>query len=444
MRKILGLCVALLVASPVQAGVDDQYLIGESNCRVINPSPVANERVHWSGGCKDGFAEGTGRLDWFVSDILVSSYEGGMLRGQAHGSGDYVYASKSRYQGKFDHGEMHGRGTATSPMGEKLTAQFVHGEPVGEVDIVYKNGNHYTGKVKNGKRDGQGTMVLADGGRYVGEFKQGFWDGYGVMTYASGIIYDGDWKQGRREGKGYLKLANGDQIEGSFKDNKINGRAVMVGATGNRYDGDWKDDLFEGKGTMVYALGGRYTGEWKAGKYDGVGELLYAGGRQVAGEFRNGSPLGLDIDKQAGKTKYVMHESDPRAGAARRSVVEGASVPLDKSYAEMDAAQRAAVKALYPLMDESDEPPYPLKGQHEIFSWMIKAGSGLGVSGVLTLHVHVTAAGDAESVTIFGSPSKEMSEVATLVMLKEKFKPALCAGKPCPMIFPFAVKFVQK
>jgi hypothetical protein len=446
MKKVLSLCVSLVIATPALAGVEDQYLIGELNCRVINTAPMPNERIRWTGGCKDGFAEGPGRLEWFVGETLSSHFEGNMLRGRPHGTGDYLYSSKARYQGEFENGVKHGRGIATSPSGDKMTAQFVRGEPASDVDldIEYKNGNHFIGRFKNGNREGQGTMMFKDGGRYVGHFKHGFWDGYGVMTYASGTIHDGNWKAGFSEGEGYIKYADGAKFEGQFKAGKRHGTGIVISPYGDRYDGDWKDDLYDGTGTMTYAVGGSYKGEWKAGKYEGKGELVFAGGRQVAGEFKNGSPLGLDIDKQVSKTKYVLRESDPRGGAAtRQPLAHGSSVPLDKSYAEMNDEQKAAVKALYPLMDEGDEPPFPVKGERDIVASLSKAGQALYVYGTLALHVHVNAEGDAESVTVFGSPSEEMTKIASVVLLKEKFKPALCGGKPCAMIFPLALKFVK-
>ena len=46
--------------------IPDQYLIKtKSGCRFINPSPVSNESVTWSGKCKDGFADGAGHVVWY-------------------------------------------------------------------------------------------------------------------------------------------------------------------------------------------------------------------------------------------------------------------------------------------------------------------------------------------------------------------------------------------
>jgi hypothetical protein len=44
-------------------------------------------------------------------------------------------------------------------------------------------------------------------------------------------------------------------------------------------------------------------------------------------------------------------------------------------------------------------------------------------------------------VTLFGAPDAAMSRFATQVLMEQKFKPALCAGVPCAMGFPFSVSF---
>jgi hypothetical protein len=280
MTKALSACIILAVATTATAGEQERYLIGEPNCRVVNTSPLPNESIRWSGACKDGFADGSGKLEWFVGETLSSHYEGGMRRGRPHGHGDYFFSSKARYEGEFDNGLMHGAGVSTSPTGDAMTTVWAHGEPGEDVDIAYKNGNHYIGKFRNGKREGQGTMARKDGSRYVGNFKLGFWDGYGVFTSEIGATYEGEWKQGRREGRG-----------------------VQNGPAGSRYEGEWKADLYDGKGKMAYANGASYEGTWKEGKFDGKGTLVYANGQRFEGEFSNGSPLGLASEKPAETSK---------------------------------------------------------------------------------------------------------------------------------------------
>jgi outer membrane biosynthesis protein TonB len=72
-----------------------------------------------------------------------------------------------------------------------------------------------------------------------------------------------------------------------------------------------------------------------------------------------------------------------------------------------------------------------------------RAGNALNASGVLNVQVHVTAEGNAESISVFASPSEEMTNFAAKVLVEQKYKPARCGGKPCAMIFPFRLKFVK-
>lgn len=419
----MKLCIifSMLVSGAALAAEQDPFSIGAANCRVVNTGPRPNERITWSGGCKDGFADGAGVLQWYVDEQPGSRFEGGMARGRPHGAGLYVYASGSRYEGEFAHGEREGRGILTSPTGTKLQAMFAGGIAVGSVDIHYANGAVYTGAYKDGARDGMGKMVYSDGG-----------------------VYEGAWKDGRRDGKGYMVYFDGFRYEGEFKKNDREGQGTLLGPTGDRYEGSFKSDLADGKGSKVYALGGRYEGEWKAGKYDGSGAIVYAGGRRVEGQFKDGAPLGALVQTSAPAQTYALRTtSSGYSMQSRRDLVTGSPVPYEKSYQQLSADEKQAVKSMYPLMDEGDEPPYPLKGMQAIDKQLALAQGKLHVTGMLTMHVHVDSEGKAESVTVFSSPSADFTKIATLIVMLEKYKPALCAGLPCPMIFPVSSKFVD-
>jgi hypothetical protein len=71
---------------PVEAQ-DKDVFAGESNCRISNPYPQPNERATWSGGCVNGYAQGTGILQWYQDDSPTIRYEGELEQGQLHGHG---------------------------------------------------------------------------------------------------------------------------------------------------------------------------------------------------------------------------------------------------------------------------------------------------------------------------------------------------------------------
>jgi hypothetical protein len=118
-------------------------------------------------------------------------------------------------------------------------------------------------------------------------------------------------------------------------------------------------------------------------------------------------------------------------------------VPFDKSYAELTPDQQAAVKKPYLALEEGDEPLYPLNGLKPIYDWLKQAQDKARVVGNLRLDVLVGKDGNVLSVTTIGSPTPEIAKFAAIVVGKEKYKPAVCRGTPCDMIFPFNMKFVM-
>jgi hypothetical protein len=129
---------------------DEGYISDNNGCKIANPNPKPDERVTWSGNCKDGFADGEGILQWSESNQPGGRYEGTLVRGALSGQG-------------------------------KLTLP---------------DGTSYDGGWLDGKQHGTGTLKDADGGSYRGGWKSGQPDGRGVMRRASGDAVRGVWKDG--------------------------------------------------------------------------------------------------------------------------------------------------------------------------------------------------------------------------------------------------------
>src|SRR5204863_7387540 len=86
-RCVLACIWTCCVYSSAQ-GMDDANVIRDQNsCLLENPRPVPNERVTWTGGCKDGFADGDGTLTWYVGDEQTWVYVGRLERGKRNGRG---------------------------------------------------------------------------------------------------------------------------------------------------------------------------------------------------------------------------------------------------------------------------------------------------------------------------------------------------------------------
>ena len=140
--------------------------------------------------------------------------------------------------------------------------------------------------------------------------------------------------------------------------------------------------------------------------------------------------------------RYTLRESDARTGTnIKQSVVVGWGVPLDKTYAELTEAQRAQVKARYESMGPDDEPPFPARGLEPIYRAIAAAQQRLLVEDALSIVVDVNSLGEATAVSVLRPSSPAMTQFVAAVLLREHYKPAVCAGTPCRMQLPFRIDF---
>jgi hypothetical protein len=156
-----------LIGASLPASADEPaggWLTDDRGCKVYNPSPKPKETAKWSGGCKDGYAEGKGVLEFFTNAKPGARYEGTMKRG------------------RFD-----GRGLLKTP-----------------------DGATYDGDWAGGLQDGYGVYTAADKSSFRGGWTAGKPDGPGVMTSADGQVVKGVWSDGKY-------LAPYDQGQGTIK-----------------------------------------------------------------------------------------------------------------------------------------------------------------------------------------------------------------------------------
>jgi hypothetical protein len=115
----------------------------QSKCLVLDPEL----RASYSGGCKDGKAEGQGRAEG------SAVYSGEFHEGRKHGRGVKTWSWGDRYEGGFADDAKHGSGLYT--WGER--SAFA--------------GDRYEGGFANDKRNGYGLYVWASGDSYAGPWK---------------------------------------------------------------------------------------------------------------------------------------------------------------------------------------------------------------------------------------------------------------------------------
>ncbi|MBA5607409.1 energy transducer TonB [Duganella sp. FT3S] len=183
MRLLLSLTSLLLAAN---AGAAMTY-IGNPDCLIANPAPVEGEQVSWSGGCKDGYADGMGILNWSVRGRPHGGYEGVLVKGVPNGPGFLLLEDESSLQGNFKDGKLEGKGVYTGPKGSKLNVNFVAGVASGVADYSTPQGDSYHGEWQGNYPQGQGKMSYGTGGSYEGGWAHGEFSGKGVITYPNGI-----------------------------------------------------------------------------------------------------------------------------------------------------------------------------------------------------------------------------------------------------------------
>jgi hypothetical protein len=217
---------------------------------------------------------------------------------------------------------------------------------------------------------------------------------------------------------------------------------------GSTYEGQWHADQRHGSGKANFTLGGSYEGEWYKGRMHGKGKIVYSSGRSHVGEFRDGRAVGAATPAPAPRgeqERFGLKADQPLTGSNMLHNVAVGFVPLDAAWEALSPAEKAILRSHYPALDEGDEPPYPLKGTRAF----VKAVSGLysqftDYRGDALVYVTVGADGIPTHASTDGVSHREFARYLSMLAMMQRFKPALCAGKPCAMIFPIKFNFKRE
>ncbi len=137
-RFLLGLAVAAAWLFPAAAAGQAPV-----KCAVLDPELQGS----YSGGCKDGLAEGRGEASG------VAQYQGEFMAGRKQGKGVKTWPTGDRYEGDFVEDRKEGRGTYTWGRGSLWA------------------GEQYTGDYRNDRRHGHGVYEWPGGDRYTGPWE---------------------------------------------------------------------------------------------------------------------------------------------------------------------------------------------------------------------------------------------------------------------------------
>ena len=145
-----------------------------------------------------------------------------------------------------------------------------------------------------------------------------------------------------------------------------------------------------------------------------------------------------DTAKPLPPERFNIRQDEPRVGSnIPRREIHGVSVPLNRSWAQLTPEQQTLWKSQYDAIPAADEPPFPMESLGALNKSVSQSLRGQFESGKLDLNVRIDADGNATAVSIFAAPSPEIARNAASVLMASKFKPAVCAGQPCTMDFPF-------
>ncbi|WGG50725.1 MORN repeat-containing protein [Rugamonas sp. DEMB1] len=304
----------------------------------------------------------------------------------------------------------------------------------------------WEGACKDGYADGMGVLrwFLKEQphGAYEGVLRAGRPNGPGFRLNPDNSSLQGDFVDGRLDGPGvYVTPMNG-KLSATFRHGQPSGKVEFTYNNGDRYQGDWSANGPHGQGSMQFALGGSYQGFWLYGRMEGKGRILYPNGEQLDGDFEQGHLRGAAVPAAEPAQYTVKREKTgthiPRAAAT------GLSVPPQLAYAQLTPAQQWTVKQPYRILQEADEPPYPLAGTGALVKAFLELPRKSPTDGEYRLNVLVGADGKCDSAEVQTAPTPALGQMAASILLVSKFKPAVCAGKPCAMRYPVNFQLSSK
>jgi len=164
-KRIAGtlslLCVWLSCSAAFGQAVQSGVFVADpgNGCKVWNPHPEAGETVHWLGSCADGFAQGSGKLEWSRNGVPSERDEGDWMQGRQTGQGTQSW-SGGRYQGQLLNGEPNGHGAMTL-QSSRYEGEFRNGKPNGDGAVTNLQGV-FKGKWRDGcLTDGKHKITFA-------------------------------------------------------------------------------------------------------------------------------------------------------------------------------------------------------------------------------------------------------------------------------------------
>lgn len=150
---------------------------------------------------------------------------------------------------------------------------------------------------------------------------------------------------------------------------------------------------------------------------------------------------GLSLVESAHAAQFEFRQDRPDAGTYVRRVIGSASIPLDKTYGELNESALKLVRESFPKLKPSDEPPFPEKSLRPLISLATTLRYQTDGISRVNLVLQVDESGTARVVSAADSNDEQFFSGVMSLLAATKFKPGRCDGKPCAMEFPFGIEF---
>lgn len=112
-----------------------------------------------------------------------------------------------------------------------------------------------------------------------------------------------------------------------------------------------------------------------------------------------------------------------------------ASVPFSRHYKNFNDVDKATYRSYYENNLDGNIPPYPSAGLRQIAKYVKNRHLKINEPGRLFVVANVDTKGKVLKVSVFESPSDDMSKLISAAIWDEKFEVAQCEGQACSMEF---------
>ena len=301
----------------------------------------------------------------------------------------------------------------------------------------------WSGACKDGLADGPGIATWTDGttpNQLDGKLARGIVSDVATLVYGEST-YIGTFDHFDSHGQGFFKYPDGSMYEGGVANGEYNGPGIFQNADRSRYEGEWVAGRRQGQGRATFALGGSYDGHWHANRFDGAGTIVYAGGGTYTGQFKDGRVAGAAPLAALDKRTYRIQNTSTRVGSFIPTAT-GTSPVSGARWSDLSEGEKQIVRERYTTLAEGDEPPYPIEGMRPVMAAMTGTSRvDPGFEGNVRMNVLVGVDGKPKSVTAIGKLPPEAARYMTSIVMMTFYKPAVCSGKPCEMMFPYAFHY---